>query len=80
MMAPLWPKDFERILWKDRNAKISITKTNDENWSLYEKQRNHWLTLLRKTKKPDFQKLNIKEIGKTKTFWKTVRPNFSCKD
>ena len=33
-----------------------------------------------KTKKNRLWKMNIKEIGDTKTFWKTVRPNFRDKD
>ena len=35
---------------------------------------------MRKTKKVYFEKLNIKEIGDNKTFWKTVRQYFSDKD
>ena len=34
---------------------------------------------MRKTKKDYFDKLNIKEIGDYKTFWKTVRPYFNDK-
>ena len=55
-------------------------KRNYENWSLYKKQRNYCLSLLRKTKKAYFEKLNIKEIGDNKTFWKTTWPYFSDKD
>ena len=55
-------------------------KRNYENWSRYKKQRNCCLTLLRKTNKAYFEKLNIKEIGGNKTFWKIVRPYFSDKD
>ena len=43
-------------------------KRNYESWSLYKKQRNCCLSLLRKTKKAYFEKLNIKEIGDNKTF------------
>ena len=35
---------------------------------------------MRKTKKAYFEKLNIKEIGDNKTFWKTTWPYFSDKD
>ena len=55
-------------------------KRNYENWSLYQTQRNYCLSLLRKTKKAYFEKLNIKEIGDNKTFWETARPYFSDKD
>ena len=34
---------------------------------------------MRKTKKAYFEKLNIKEIGGNKTFWKTAWPSFSNK-
>ena len=44
------------------------------------KQRNHCLTLLTKTKKTYFEKLNIKEIGHNKTYWKTAQPYFSDKN
>ena len=54
-------------------------KRNYENWSLHKKQINYCLTLLRKTKKAYFEKLNIKEIGDNKTFWKTARPYCSDK-
>ena len=55
-------------------------KRNYENWSLYQKQRNYCLSLLRKTKKAYFKKLNTKKIGDNKTFWRSVRPYFSVKD
>ena len=45
-------KNFGRKLLKDRNTKNNPNKfKNYENWSLYKKQRNQCLTLLRKTKK-----------------------------
>ena len=47
-------------------------KRNYENWSLYKKQRNYCVSLLRKTKKAYFEKLSIEEIGDNKIFWKTV--------
>ena len=79
--ATLWRKNFERKSWKDLNSKISITKREITKIGPFiKKQRNYCLSLLRKTKKAYFEKLNIKEIGYNKTFWKTVRPNFSDKD
>ena len=54
-------------------------KRNYENWSLYQKQRNYCFSILRKTIKGYFQKLDIKETGDNKTFWKTVQPYFSDK-
>ena len=80
-MTPLWPKNFGRKSWKDLNSKISITKREITKIGPFiKKQRNYCLSLLRKTKKAYFEKLNIKEIGDHKTFWETVRPYFSDKD
>ena len=39
-------------------------------------QRNHCVHLLRKTKKNYFTNLNMKDITDSKTFWKTIKPNF----
>ena len=39
-------------------------------------QQNHSANLLRKTKKNYFTNLNIKDITDSKTFWKTIKPNF----
>ena len=39
-------------------------------------QQNHCVNLLRKTKKNYFTNLNIKDITDSKTFWKTIKPNF----
>ena len=42
-------------------------------------QQNHSANLLRKTKKNYFTNLNIKDITDSKTFWKTIKPNFNGK-
>ena len=39
-------------------------------------QQNQCVNLLRKTKKNYFTNLNIKDITDSKTFWKTIKPNF----
>ena len=39
-------------------------------------QQNHCVNLLRKTKKNYFTNLNMKDITDSKTFWKTIKPNF----
>ena len=78
---PFMTKEFRREIMKRSKLKNKYNKKrNYENWSLYKNQRNYCLSLLRKTKKAGFEKLNIKEIGDNKTFWKTVRPYFSDKD
>ena len=79
--GPFMTKELRKEIMKKSELKNKYNKKrNYENWSLYKKQRNYCLSLLRKTKKAYFEKLNIKEIGNNKTFWKTVRPYFSDKD
>ena len=65
-------KELRKKITKRSKLKNKYNKKrNYENWSLYKKQRNYCLTVLRKTNKACLEKLNIKEIGDNKTFWKT---------
>ena len=58
-------KELRKEIMKRSKLKNKYNKKrNYENWSLYKKQRNYCLSLLRKTKKAYFKKLNIKEIIK----------------
>ena len=80
-MASLWPKDLRKKIMKRSKLKNKYNKKrNYENCSLYKKQKNYYLILLRKTKIAYYEKLNIKEIGDNKTFWKTFWPYFKDKD
>ena len=73
--SPFMTKELRKEIMKRPELKNKYNKKrNYENWSLYKKQRNYCVSLLRKTKKAYFEKLNIKEIGDNKTFWKTARP------
>ena len=79
--GPFMTKELQKEIMKRSKLKNKYNKKrNYENWFLYKKQRNYCLSLMKKTKKAYFAKLNIKEIGDNKTFWKTVRPYFSDKD
>ena len=79
--GPFMTKELRKEIMKRSKLKNKYNKKrNYENWSLYKKQRNYCVSLLRKTKKAYFEKLNLKEIGDNKAFWKTVRPYFSDKD
>ena len=74
-------KELRKEIMKRSKLKNKYNeRRNYENWSLYKKQRNYGVSLLRKTKKAYFEKLNFKEIGDNKTFLKTVRPYFSDED
>ena len=50
-----------------------------ENKTLYTKQRNCCVSLLKKSKKKYFANLNEKDILDNKLFWKTIKPSFSDK-
>ena len=49
---------------------------NHINWCNYKLQRNHYLSILRKTKKEYFNSLDMKQVSDNKLFWKSVKPFF----
>ena len=51
-----------------------LKNKSEENRKLLSKQRNKCVSLLRKSKKDYFTKLNEKNITDKKSFWKTVKP------
>ena len=56
-----------------------LKNRSNENKKNYVKQRNHCVSLLRKTKREYYSNLNEKNICDSKTFWKTVKPILSKK-
>ena len=52
---------------------------NHINWCNYKRQRNHCLSILRKTKKEYFNSLNIKQVSDNKLLWKSAKPFFNDK-
>ena len=52
---------------------------NRINWCNYKRQRNHYLYILRKTKKEYFNSLNMKQVSDNKLFWKSDKPFFNDK-
>ena len=50
-----------------------------ENWSLYKKQRNYCVKLLRKEKQIYYNNLDLKVFENNKLFWKRIKPLFSDK-
>ena len=65
-------KELQKEIMKRSKLKNKYSnKRNYKSCSLYKKQKNYCLTLLRETRKKAYiEKLNIKEIGDNKTFWK----------
>ena len=58
---------------------IFLQKRSEENRIRYAKQRNVFVSLLRKTKKRYYENLNEKSVVDNKLFWKTVKPLLSDK-
>ena len=51
-----------------------LKNRSHENKTNYVKQRNHCVSLLRKTKREYYSSLDEKKICNNKTFWKIVKP------
>ena len=56
-----------------------LKNSSSENKTNYVKQRNHCVSLLRKTKREYYSNLDEKKICDSKTFWKIVKPMLSNK-
>ena len=56
-----------------------LKNKTEQNKTLYTKQRNYCVSLLKKSKKKYFANLNEKDILDNKLFWKTIKPSFSDK-
>ena len=56
-----------------------IRVRSDENKTRYNKQRNHCVSLLRKTKTQYYRNLNEKSVTDNRKFWNTVKPLLSDK-
>ena len=64
---------------KSKLKNIYNKKKTDVNWANYKKQQNFCVTLLWRTKKEYFQKLNVKSLPDNKKFGKTIKPYFRNK-
>ena len=54
-----------------------LKNRSNENKTNYVKQRNHCVSLLRKTKREYYSNLDEKNICDNKIFWKIVKPMFN---
>ena len=58
--------------------KFRKENTEQNKWA-YKKQRNLCVKLLKRAKKTFYNTLDVKKISDNKTFWKTIKPNFTKK-
>ena len=56
-----------------------LKNRTEDNKTLYAKQRNYCVSLMKKSKKKDLANLNEKDILDNKFFWKTIKPSLSDK-
>ena len=77
---PLITKDLSKAIMKRSRLRNNFLKNRTgKNKTLYTKQWNYCVSLLKKSKKKHFANLNEKDILDNKLFWKTIKPSFSDK-
>ena len=77
---PFITKDLSKAIMKRSRLRNNFLKNRTgENKTLYTKQRNYCVSLLKKSKKKYFANLNEKDIIDNKLFWKTIKPSLSDK-
>ena len=67
------------IILRSKLRNRFLKETTDESKSLYNKQRNICVSLLRKTKRNYYAQLDNKIVTDNRKFWKAVSPLFSEK-
>ena len=73
-------KNLRKEIMKRSKLKNNFNKNrNHENWCKYKTQRNYCVNLLRKSKKQYFSNINVSDVTDSKSFWKSVKPDFSNK-
>ena len=78
--APFMSKVLSKALMHRSKLKNQYNKTpNEKNKSLYRKQRNFCVNLLRKEERKHYNNLDLKIFEDNKKFWKSVKPLFSNK-
>ena len=78
--SPFMTKQLRKMIMNRSRCKNTYFKNKSvENWERYRKLRNDCVKLTRKVKREYFENLNINSVKDNKTFWKTIKPNFTNK-
>ena len=78
--SPFMNKTLSKAIMLRINLRNKFLKNrSNENKTNYVKQRNYYVSLLRKTKREYYSNLDVKKICDNKTFWKIVKPVLSKK-
>ena len=77
---PFITEDVSKSIMKTSGLRNNFLKNRmEQNKTLYAKQRNYCVSLLKKNRKKCFANLNKKDILDNKLFWKTIKPSFPVK-
>ena len=78
--GPFMTNDLRKAIMNRSRLFNKFKKDNSEQnkWA-YKKQRNLCVKLLKKAKRTFYNTLDVKKISDNKTFWKTIKPNFTEK-
>ena len=78
--GPLMNKGITKAIMKRTRLRNNYLKNGcDENMKAYNVQRNLCLSLVRKAKLDQYNKLNHKKVDDNKRVWKAVKPFFTDK-
>ena len=69
----------KEIIKRSRLPNNFLRNRTEENKILYNRQRNHCVSLLQKSKRGYYKNLNIKKIADNQLIWKSVKPLHSNK-
>ena len=69
----------KEIMTKSRLPNKYLKNRNEENRTIYVRQRNYGVSLLQKSKKKYYENLDERNLIDNKLFWKTTKPSFSDK-
>ena len=72
-------KIHKEVMKMTRLRNKFIDSKADVHRIAYNKQRNYFVSLIRKEKKAYYSNLNIRDVTDNKTFWRKVKPLFSEK-
>ena len=77
---PFFTKELSKeIITRSRLCNKYLKNRNEENRAIYVKQRNYFVSPLRKSKKKYYENLDERNLMDKKLFWKTIKPSFSDK-
>ena len=72
--SPFMNKTLSKVIMLRTNLRTKFLKNmSNENKTNYVKQRNHCVSLLRKTQREYYSNLDEKKICDNKTFWKIIK-------